>query len=416
MIELAQIKPFLANASPYENGSIVLHIKSISHTDIEIIKDLFSTECCNTIIKNSQRCATSDLQEGDMINLEINIHNLKKYGYYIYLRDYIKKCQTIDTLAQPAYIQEISSFANREDHEILLKIDFALRFIREIRQCYCVQNGNAVLIPSSPDIIEINLQFSDNDIKEMSLQEDSENIIKTFCDTHNILSKIYQNEFNDFFIQQHETKQNLGSLLKVLSDYNHKCNCCIELYVKQFSFKDIKAQIDKSVLEYSDKLQTVVVNAQGRLIAIPAAFVLSVASIDRTAVWSIMNIAVVIGVIIFIILIDIFIKNQKDALYTIDKSINEYKSNFQTGREGVSINKEITDRFQSLNEQLRTQKSRLNLIRIIIYCVPLPILFFIINFEYIQTIFDYISSLLSLGIAFIASIFYLACKIIIMIL
>lgn len=201
-----------------------------------------------------------------------------------------------------------------------------------------------------------------------------------------------------------------------MSDYNHKCNCCIELYVKQFSFKDIKAQIDKSVLEYSDKLQTVVVNAQGRLIAIPAAFVLSVASIDRTAVWSIMNIAVVIGVIIFIILIDIFIKNQKDALYTIDKSINEYKSNFQTGREGVSINKEITDRFQSLNEQLRTQKSRLNLIRIIIYCVPLPILFFIINFEYIQTIFDYISSLLSLGIAFIASIFYLACKIIIMIL
>lgn len=107
----------------------------------------------------------------------------------------------------------------------------------------------------------------------------------------------------------------------------------------------------------------------------------------------------------------IFIKNQADALYTIEKSIDEYKNNFHPNPQNESINKEITNKFSTIKQQLQKQKSRLKNIRIIIYFVPLPILFFILKFEYIRIIFINISNFVSWIIAGFATMFYTLYKI-----
>lgn len=410
MIELNQIQPILVE-SHIIGDNITSQFPSISNKTIYIIQDLFDNECCNTILKNSIQCAISEIQEGDNVQIEVNIYRITKYGYYVYLKDYIKKCRDKTTTILPAYIQEISAYADLQNNTVK-KIDFAIRLTKEVSKCYPNSSSEYILLPYEYSILKISTQFTKDDIEQMpNIKMEHEHVLGIIADTHNILSKIYQTEICDFFTQTQTTEQNIGHLLKSIDNYIHKCNCCIELYVKQFSFKDIKIQIDKSVLDYSDKLQTVIVNAQTRLIAIPAAFILAVASLDLSTTWSVINIAVIIGIIFFIILIDIFIKNQADALYTIEKSIDEYKNNFHPNPQNESINKEITNKFSTIKQQLQKQKSRLKNIRIIIYFVPLPILFFILKFEYIKIIFINISNFLSWIIAGFATMFYTLYKI-----
>ena len=91
MIELNQIQPILVE-SHIIGDNIISQFPSISNKTIYIIQDLFDNECCNTILKNSIQCAISEIQEGDNVQIEVNIYRITKYGYYVYLKDYIKKC------------------------------------------------------------------------------------------------------------------------------------------------------------------------------------------------------------------------------------------------------------------------------------------------------------------------------------
>ena len=165
MIELNQIQPILVE-SHIIGDNIISQFPSISNKTIYIIQDLFDNECCNTILKNSIQCAISEIQEGDNVQIEVNIYRITKYGYYVYLKDYIKKCRDKTTTILPAYIQEISAYADLQNNTVK-KIDFAIRLTKEVSKCYPNSSSEYILLPYEYSILKISTQFTKDDIEQM---------------------------------------------------------------------------------------------------------------------------------------------------------------------------------------------------------------------------------------------------------
>lgn len=117
-------------------------------------------------------------------------------------------------------------------------------------------------------------------------------------------------------------------------------------------------------MEFSKKIQTVINESQTKLIAIPAAFVLSAANIEFNNILSIKNITILISLYIFAVLIGIFLNNQSSVLKMIDKNIQSYKDTFD------SNNSVVKEAFTLVDKELKKQKTRLLVTQFINWGIP----------------------------------------------
>ena len=92
-------------------------------------------------------------------------------------------------------------------------------------------------------------------------------------------------------------------LLQNFNEYYSKSIDSFQYYIRNFSYNKLKSELDNAILDYSKKIQSVINDAQSKLIAIPAAFVLAAANIEFDNILSIKNIAILISLYIFALLI-----------------------------------------------------------------------------------------------------------------
>ncbi|WP_287212773.1 hypothetical protein, partial [Muribaculum sp.] len=155
-------------------------------------------------------------------------------------------------------------------------------------------------------------------------------------------------------------------------------------YIRNFSYNKLKSELDNAILDYSKKIQSVINDAQSKLIAIPAAFVLAAANIEFDNILSIKNIAILISLYIFALLIGIFLNNQSSVLNMIDINIQSYKGSFG-GNGNV-----VKDAFILVDKELIKQKNRLFITQFINWGIPalltlLYIVIFIANISIITS-------------------------------
>lgn len=153
-------------------------------------------------------------------------------------------------------------------------------------------------------------------------------------------------------------------LLRNLPDFVERVKNGYALYVSEFSYEKVRDQVETARIEIAGKLNKTISDIQNQVLAIPVAAIL-VATQMKPGVnnWE-MNLALVVASAIFLCLMLMILRNQRDSLGVLEGEIE---------RQAALLQKEyrdVADRFSDIFKDLRTRKSnqehRLNRVRYLV--------------------------------------------------
>lgn len=103
-----------------------------------------------------------------------------------------------------------------------------------------------------------------------------------------------------------------------------------DLYMAEFSFQKVKETIEKEKLDAMVKLNKVFSDIQNQLLAVPAALVLVGSQMQDNAGWSLKNVLIWCGALVFALLMDLLIRNQRHTLSAVKDEIEQQRKQLET--------------------------------------------------------------------------------------
>lgn len=345
-----------------------ISVKGYTISDLNCLQQLDNQQCVNLYSINNNVVNYSDLSIGEVIDMELSLLHLTKIGYYESLKSFISQNQ-YELPNKPYYIRDVDCYDNDSNIivksyiEIISLIDSIKANAKhnyseiDIDFSLIIREDKALLLPFIFDE-KIVQQFNDeniNSIKSVSSVFEEQNSDKKF---------LFVNELIDF-LSPIEEDDRFFYLLSNIQEFVDNSNNAYQYYIRNFSYNKLKTELDNAALDYSKKIQSVINESQTKLIAIPTAFVLAVASMDFSKIDTGKNIGLIFSLFIFSVLIDIFLRNQKSTLGFITNNIETYKNSFR------SSNQILQDAFSIVDIELKMQKTRLLIIRYITWGLPI---------------------------------------------
>lgn len=369
-------------------SNITISDDSLSVDNYKILDEssIISLEnCIEQIYDNKGNIiGLSDIQKKQNVRIVFSLYRLNQTGYYETSDVFVRKNKIISP--ESYYIQNIG-FQNSE-HIFIKKYHALINFIQsigdlakykeespDITTCVIICEQKALILPiiySGEDVVNIDLPIEEmNYATELFKKNNSEEKL------------LFINELMEFLSNVTEENR-FVYLLQNFNEYYSKSIDSFQYYIRNFSYNKLKSELDNAILDYSKKIQSVINDAQSKLIAIPAAFVLAAANIEFDNILSIKNIAILISLYIFALLIGIFLNNQSSVLNMIDINIQSYKGTF--GGNGNIVK----DAFILVDKELIKQKNRLFITQFINWGIPalltlLYIVVFIANISIITS-------------------------------
>ena len=263
---LGEIIKIAENSSArIDNGTLFCDNWKVSNK--EIVDYLFQHNCFeNSIIPD-------DVKLGDIINLELSLSKLSTLGFYDTCETFIVK-NKYTKRAEPFYI-----YGNKNPDIFVAKYATIINFIDSIKQIakHTYSDATNVLnaiVYSDKKSVVICLDYNSNDIDNL-IDEKSKKldfIEKALCGDNIEKQNLFINELIDF-IQNHSGE--LKEILMHIDELYQDCEDAYQFYISSFSSNKLKFEINTKAIEYTSKIQTVINEAQTKLIAIPSAFVLA---------------------------------------------------------------------------------------------------------------------------------------------
>lgn len=369
-------------------SNITISDDSLSVDNYKILDEssIISLEnCIEQIYDNKGNIiGLSDIQKKQNVRIVFSLYRLNQTGYYETSDVFVRKNKIISPASY--YIQNIG-FQNSE-HTFIKKYHALINFIQsigdlakykeespDITTCVIICEQKALILPiiySGEDVVNIDFPIEEmNYATELFKKNNSEEKL------------LFINELMEFLSNVTEENR-FVYLLQNFNEYYSKSIDSFQYYIRNFSYNKLKSELDNAILDYSKKIQSVINDAQSKLIAIPAAFVLAAANIEFDNILSIKNIAILISLYIFALLIGIFLNNQSSVLNMIDINIQSYKGTFG-GNSNV-----VKDAFILVDKELMKQKKRLFITQFINWGIPalltlLYIVVFIANISIITS-------------------------------
>lgn len=369
-------------------SNITISDDSLSVDNYKILDEssIISLEnCIEQIYDNKGNIiGLSDIQKEQNVRIVFSLYRLNQTGYYETSDVFVRKNKIISPASY--YIQNIG-FQNSE-HTFIKKYHALINFIQsigdlakykeespDITTCVIICEQKALILPiiySGEDVVNIDFPIEEmNYATELFKKNNSEEKL------------LFINELMEFLSNVTEENR-FVYLLQNFNEYYSKSIDSFQYYIRNFSYNKLKSELDNAILDYSKKIQSVINDAQSKLIAIPAAFVLAAANIEFNNILSIKNIAILISLYIFALLIGIFLNNQSSVLNMIDINIQSYKGTFG-GNGNV-----VKDAFILVDKELIKQKNRLFITQFINWGIPalltlLYIVVFIANISIITS-------------------------------
>ena len=369
-------------------SNITISDDSLSVDNYKILDEssIISLEnCIEQIYDNKGNIiGLSDIQKKQNVRIVFSLYRLNQTGYYETSDVFVRKNKIISPTSY--YIQNIG-FQNSE-HIFIKKYHALINFIQsigdlakykeespDITTCVIICEQKALILPiiySGEDVVNIDFPIEEmNYATELFKKNNSEEKL------------LFINELMEFLSNVTEENR-FVYLLQNFNEYYSKSIDSFQYYIRNFSYNKLKSELDNAILDYSKKIQSVINDAQSKLIAIPAAFVLAAANIEFDNILSIKNIAILISLYIFALLIGIFLNNQSSVLNMIDINIQSYKGSFG-GNGNV-----VKDAFILVDKELIKQKNRLFITQFINWGIPalltlLYIVIFIANISIITS-------------------------------
>ncbi|WP_444941235.1 hypothetical protein ACJJI3_01445 [Microbulbifer sp. ZKSA004] len=122
---------------------------------------------------------------------------------------------------------------------------------------------------------------------------------------------------------------NLASLVGRFSEFLERIHSSYQLYVSEFSFDKVKAQIEHEKFEFTIKLNTVFSSIQNQLLAIPVALVLVGGQMKMSSDVTLKNVSIWLGSIVFALLMSLLIRNQRSNLEAIKLEVDSQWANIK---------------------------------------------------------------------------------------
>lgn len=341
----------ISNGTLFCNGYIIADAECIDYLEN------------NNILENS----LYSRKNGECVNLELSLAHLNSIGYY---EDCITFCIKNKYVlpSKRFFIEEINCFEDDNNDFIFIykKIITLINAISHIsKHSYTdVDIHNAIIFREDKSLF-LPFIYDSSDIRDIKI-EDSEKftfLSDLFNNSDSDKKLLFINELIDFLSPYNENDR-FRYLLLYICEFISKANNAYQYYIRNFSYNKLKLELDNAALEFSKKIQTVINESQTKLIAIPAAFVLSAANIEFNNILSIKNITILISLYIFAVLIGIFLNNQSSVLKMIDKNIQSYKDTFD------SNNSVVKEAFTLVDKELKKQKTRLLVTQFINWGIP----------------------------------------------
>lgn len=307
-------------------------------------------------------------KEGVIVNLELSLLHLNFIGYYEDCAAFVLRNKyTIPSKSY--YIDELKCF-DSEDNDFISRYTHVIKLIDSIKliskhNYTDVDIDNSIVFREDRSIF-LPFTYDHTDIENISVEDADKlsTVANVFSEDISDKRLLFINELIDFLNKIDECSR-FKYLLQHISDFFNNSNNAYQYYIRNFSSNKLKAELDNAALDYSRKIQSVINDAQTKLIAIPVAFVLAASSLEWTDIISIKDIVILFSLFIFATLIEIFLSNQTSALKILKGSIQSYKTSF-----GIN-NPDVKKSFNLVDEEFIKQSNRLVITRWITWGIPI---------------------------------------------
>ena len=156
-----------------------------------------------------------------------------------------------------------------------------------------------------------------------------------------------------------------------LNDFSKLYNGLVngyELFVSEFSFQKVKSEVERDKLEFTTRLNRVFSDIQNQLLAVPAALLLVGSQMERLepADWYIKNIVIWLGAVVFSILMELLIRNQRNTLQAVKNEMNLQEVIFKEHH--MAVFDKFSDVYVELGDRFLHQRNLLWFIRFLVCC------------------------------------------------
>lgn len=223
-------------------------------------------------------------------------------------------------LADEDYIYERGCV---EPPEVILRYLDAIKFISLLIPLadYYVEKGKPKLVFLNGDKVEVYLEYCATDLGALS---GLSNFISEYIHTEThveqkatIIKAVLlemSSEISD--------ELTIGLIFSRFEEFSRRVSSSYQLYVSEFSFQKIKAEVEKSKFEAVAKINKVFSDIQNQLLAIPVALVIVCGQMEIVNSFSIKNFFILVGAFVFSLFMFFLVMNQKNTLKTIFFEIN----------------------------------------------------------------------------------------------
>lgn len=357
----------------FSDGNLILENYIFNNVEI---KDKINDLVLFVYDENDHEVFLDDVESGTLIKIEFDYYKLKQKGYFQTIKDFINTGSF--KRINGYYIAEIDYsdiFTNSDIPEVILKYNVIFDFLESLASIskYFEIHGNykTLFITCEKNIystLNIELHFEVFNSCNMDSKEIVE-IISTLNGFSSEKKILYINELIDY-INRFDERIRFQTLLFNFSEYFRNCMLSYEYFLQNFSLNKLKTELNNTTLEYYRKIQSVINEAQSKLIAIPAAFVIAISTIDINNISNLKNYLILISLYVFATLIEIFIKNQNSSLSFIEEGVKDFKLLY---KDADIIQNEVFRSFEMIDKELIKQQDRLFYIQLINWGIPISI-------------------------------------------
>ncbi|HQW16300.1 MAG TPA: hypothetical protein PK682_16380 [Niabella sp.] len=281
--------------------------------EVELLKKLAEGNCLDGFVQVEQRNkSVVQVTEGERVTVRLYSNRLGDEKYFETFDDLLKfSSQSYPT--NRYYIQNLAFDSRSQDvPQKIQNFKETAKLIGFLKSISDYQKGNELVFFQSKQLVLITA-YSITDLRALSGIDDLITHIQDSADKEE-RRIIFTNELIASLLKVAEVGNRFSFLLKNFSDITASYHKSHSLYLEKYSYQKFKSEIDKEIIEHSKKIQAVVNDAQTKLVAIPAAFLLIVGQFDLTGEKLYFNLALVLSAFVFSVLLEVLLRNQFSAL------------------------------------------------------------------------------------------------------
>jgi hypothetical protein len=124
------------------------------------------------------------------------------------------------------------------------------------------------------------------------------------------------------FYKEFDSDLKLSRLIERFEEFARRVSSSYQLYVSEFSFQKVKAEIEKSKFEFITKINKVFSDIQNQLLTVPAALFIAGSQFESANTATLKNVIIFVGVAVFTAFMILLILNQKNTLKSIIHEID----------------------------------------------------------------------------------------------